>query len=237
MESATVLYVGRVGAKDQSQVEALQKRYTVLLACSGKQGLELLKSQRPQAIIVDAPSMRTHGERIVKQMRQHAPEIPILHIYPKAVQDLESPAELLLTAPYTARKLLNSVERLLKTRSDEVIACGPFSMNVPRRLLIAHGHEMQLNPKVALLVEVFLRNPNTTFDRETLMKTIWQTDYMGDTRTLDVHIRWARQALENGGGHRYVQTVRGVGYRLVLPTAATPQAMNPKTPKAQLEPV
>lgn len=222
MEQAIVLYVGRSGGKDQTYVEALQKRYTLLMACSGKQGAELLDDHYPQVIVLDAPSMRTHGERICRQLRVRAPKIPILHIYPGDSAEIESPAELLLPTPFTVRKLVSSVERLMKARGDEVIACGPFKMNVPRRLLTAHGQEVQLTPKAALLVELFLRNPNQTFDRKMLMASIWQTDYMGDTRTLDVHIRWVRQALENGGSHRYLQTVRGVGYRLVLP-AATPE--------------
>jgi DNA-binding winged helix-turn-helix (wHTH) protein len=74
------------------------------------------------------------------------------------------------------------------------------------------------------------------------MEQIWQTDYLGDTRTLDVHIRWARQALENGGGHRYLRTVRGIGYRLELPSAATTtenpaKAARPRKPAPVAEPI
>lgn len=228
MGKVTVLYIGRVGGREDSHLDTLQKRYHVECAASGKQGLELLQtaSSQPRIILLDAASMRTPGERVCRQLREACPKTPILHIIPAGTGDIDSPAEVLLTLPFTTRKLLSSIDRLLKARNDEIIECGPFAMNVPQRMLVAHGHEAQLSPKVALLVEMFLRNPNTTFDRKTLMETIWQTDYLGDTRTLDVHIRWTRKALQNGSGHHYLRTVRGTGYRLDLPGAV------PKVPDA-----
>jgi DNA-binding response OmpR family regulator len=75
-------------------------------------------------------------------------------------------------------------------------------------------------PKQALLVETFFRHPGETLARKTLMEKVWNTDYIGDTRTLDVHIRWLRQAIEKDpGSPRYLLTVRGVGYRLEMPEA------------------
>ena len=83
-----------------------------------------------------------------------------------------------------------------------------------QRLLTAHGKEHRLTPKLAQLMETFLRNPGKTLDREYLMRNVWQTEYMGDTRTLDVHIRWIREAVEGEPGKpRFIVTVRGKGYR------------------------
>ena len=131
-------------------------------------------------------------------------------------KNARSQANTLLFSPVTARRLVNSVGRLL-TDKEEVIGCGPFVMNVPRRILIAHGQETQLTPKQASLVELFLRNPDKTLDRKTIMETVWNTDYVGDTRTLDVHVRWIRKILEKDSKKpRYIKTVRGVGYQLVV---------------------
>lgn len=241
MSKATVLYIGRVGGKEDSPVDTLQKRYHVECAASGKQGLEYLLTTTavtlPHVILLDAASMRTPGERICRQIRDACGKVPILHIIPAGTDEIDSPAEVLLKIPYTNRKLLNSIERLLKARNDEIIECGPFSMNVPQRTLIAHGHETQLSPKVALMVEMFLRNPNTTFDRKTLMETIWQTDYLGDTRTLDVHVRYMRKALQNGSGHHYLRTVRGTGYRLDLPGATPTPPKSRKSTTSAKKPV
>jgi DNA-binding response OmpR family regulator len=114
---------------------------------------------------------------------------------------------------------MNCIERLLHQPTDEeIILCGPLAMNLSRRVLVANGQETQLTPKLALLVELFLRNPGKTLDRRALMEHVWQTDYLGDTRTLDVHIRWFRRAIETDPGNPlYIKTVRGVGYRLELP--------------------
>ncbi len=75
-------------------------------------------------------------------------------------------------------------------------------MQVQRRLLTINGHETQFNPKLAALLEVFMRQPNTTVDRATLMSVVWQTDYVGDTRTLDVHISKVRDLLKAAGSQR-----------------------------------
>jgi DNA-binding response OmpR family regulator len=214
MTLPTVLLIGRADA----HLSALQKRYTVLVASSGKQGLALVEANPPHMIILDAASMRTPGERLCRQLRNHYPLVPIIHIHSAEHQLSDSPADALLKIPLTSRKLVNAVERLLKSKGDKIIECGPFSMNLSRRVLIAHGQETQLTPKLALLVEAFLRQPNITLERKTLMESIWQTDYLGDTRTLDVHIRWIRKALESDGTHpRYLNTVRGIGYRLDIP--------------------
>jgi DNA-binding response OmpR family regulator len=217
---AVVLLVGRAGTKEDSPFEALDKRYHLLVAPSGKQAVPLVQQHPPRAIVLDAVSMRTPGDRISKSLREQFPDLPIVHIHPSPAPVGETPADILITPPYTSRKLISSLERLLKGTRDDIINCGPFSMNVTRRVLVAYGQETQLTPKLALLVELFLRHPNETIDRKKLMEAIWQTDYLGDTRTLDVHIRWVRQAFENAGEHpRRLATVRGIGYRLDIPEA------------------
>jgi DNA-binding response OmpR family regulator len=120
--------------------------------------------------------------------------------------------------------LINSIERLLPLAGDDgILTCGPFSMDVSRRVLVANGQETQLTPKLAVLVEMFLNHPGETLDRKTLMVEVWDTDYLGDTRTLDVHVRWIRQAIEpEPGKPRYLKTIRGVGYRLDIPDLFEP---------------
>ena len=78
----------------------------------------------------------------------------------------------------------------------------------------ANGREKRLTPKAASLLEVFLKHPEETLDRAFLMRQVWDTDYIGDTRTLDVHVRWVREAIEPEPGKPcHILTVRGVGYR------------------------
>ena len=218
MAIATILLIGGVRTKDDKYLMTLQKQYHVSCEVSGDKAIRRLEKLSPDVIIIDAVAIRSTGERICRKLKDQYPHIPIIHIHPGPRDSAKSSADVILFHRLTPRRLVNSVGRLVHASEEEMIETGPFRMNVPRRILIAHGKETQLTPKQAQLVEAFLRNPGKTLDRETLMEQIWQTKYMGDTRTLDVHIRWVRNVMENGGKKpRYIKTVRGVGYCLVIP--------------------
>ena len=221
MEATTILFIGRIQANQASLALALEKRYRVLRAASGKEGLSLTADQPPQAVILDAASMRTPGERVCRALRNGLPSTPIIHLHPGPKREAQTVADVLLFPPVSSRRLLNAVDRLLKAHDDALIACGPFTMNLARRILVVQGQETHLTPKQALLIEMFLRNPDRTLDRKTLMEKVWNTNYLGDTRTLDVHIRWIRQVIEaDPSNPRYLRTVRGIGYRLDLSSQA-----------------
>jgi len=222
MSRATVLLIERRLAQHTSFGDALKKRYEVMSVPSGSRAVAAAAQQPPNVIILDAISMQSHGDRIGKQIKNRFPKIPLIHLLPARRQ---SAADVVMALPFTARKLTNCIERLLHQASDEeMIQCGPLAMNLSRRVLVANGHETQLTPKLAMLVELFLRNPGKTLDRKALMEHVWQTDYLGDTRTLDVHIRWIRRAIEaDPGNPTYLKTVRGVGYRLDIPLVSSPQ--------------
>jgi len=231
MGAARILLIESTRAKKTSFADALKKRYEVLSVPSGKQALLMAKHETPHVIVLDAISMRTPGDRVCQHLREQLPDLPLIHLHPGPLESEESCADVVLFLPFTSRKLVNSIERLLESPGDAIISCGPFSVHVGRRVLIVQGQETTLTPKLALLVETFFRNPGQTLDRKLLMERVWHTNYMGDTRTLDVHIRWIRRAIETDpGSPRYLKTVRGVGYRLDIPEVAS----LPPTPEAEL---
>jgi DNA-binding response OmpR family regulator len=217
MSKATVLLIERRRAQHTSCANALKKRYTVISVPSGSQALQQAPSNAPSVVVLDAVSLQSPGTRIGRYLKSGLPGVPLIHLLSKAG---ESPADLVMVAPFTTRKLINNIERLLgETPDGNTIICGPFIMRPDERTLVANGQETDLTPKLAVLVEFFMRNPGITLDRKSLMERVWQTDYLGDTRTLDVHIRWFRRAIEVDPGHPvYLKTVRGVGYRLELPS-------------------
>lgn len=214
---ARVLVIERT----ESFSAGLKKRYEVTTVTSGKEALRLVRESEYAAVVLDAISMRTPGDRIARQLEEGLGAIPLIHLHPGTKETASTPAEVVLFMPFTARKIANSIERLLQSvSSDKVITCGPFSVNLTRRILVANGQETSLTPKLVLLVEMFLTHPGETLDRKTLMESVWDTSYLGDTRTLDVHVRWIRRAIEeNPGDPKYLRTVRGVGYRLEIPAA------------------
>ncbi len=205
----------------------LKKRYEVTSAANGKQALALVSESQYAVVVLDAISMRTPGDRIARQLREGLGTIPLIHLHPGPKASANTPADVVLFLPFTARKIANTIERLLhKVSDDNIVTCGPFSVNLSRRVLTANGQETSLTPKLVLLVETFLRNPGETLDRKLLMEKVWETSYLGDTRTLDVHVRWIRRAIEeNPGTPRYLKTVRGVGYRLEIPASVPVPAL------------
>ncbi len=217
MSTARVLLIGRSQVKGASYPASLKKRYELTIVPNGKQAEIVAAQHRPHVIVLDAVSLRTPGDRICYSLHDALPDIPLIHIHPGPVSRSPSPADVRLFHPFSSRKLINAIERLITLTDDEIILCGPLSLNIPRRTLMTPQQETQLTPKVALLLEVFMRHPGETMDRKRLMEQVWNTDYMGDTRTLDVHIRWIRQAIEADPNEPcFLKTVRGIGYCLTV---------------------
>lgn len=222
MDQPRVLLIESTRANGKSFASALKKRYRMTLAYSGKQGIAVAQDVRPEVIVLDAVSMRTTGDRICRTLRAHLPETPIIHIRPPAqdTDDVSSPADVLLYHPFTWRKLVNRIKRFVSRETDpeEILQAGNLRLDVPRRVLTVGDRNQRLTPKLAGLAEIFLRSPNTVIPRETFIKRVWDTTYMGDTRTLDVHIRWLREVVEEDPSRpRVITTVRGVGYLLTPP--------------------
>jgi DNA-binding response OmpR family regulator len=217
MDKPQILLVERHRSAHPSFASALRKRYSVTSVMSGKQALASAEALQPAALIIDAISLNSPGDRIARMLKSEQ-SAPVIHL----AESLErSDADVLLKAPVSTRRLNATLDRLIaphKTSAHDALVVGPFHMDMVRRVLIVEDRQTQLTPKLALLVEVFLRNPGATLDRKQLMERVWQTDYLGDTRTLDVHIRWIRRAIEADPARpRYLKTVRGIGYRLELP--------------------
>jgi DNA-binding response OmpR family regulator len=212
----TLLYIGRTSATDvKSLLQVLGKLGDVVTATSGKAGQAQCEVHTPQVIVVDAASLRTHGDRVCKLLRSAAPQASIIRIVTAEAYAVPNPcADVSMRAPVTPRRLSNQIRKLLNQPKDRIVEAGPFTLNITRRILSAQNTEVQLNPKLAALAELLLKHPDQTLDRQTMMKTVWQTDFMGDTRTLSVHVSQFRNLLKaNGLDHALFETVRGVGYR------------------------
>ncbi len=198
-----------------------RKKYDVQIAYSGKQGLALAEGRHPDVIVLDAASLRTSGDRISKRLRETLGDLPIIHIRPPDLSPSSSPADVLLTPPFTARKLINRIERYVAASEDDVLQAGPFTLNVEQKTFVSPWNEKKLTPKLVALMKLFMQYPGETLERKAIMQTIWDTDYMGDTRTLDVHMRWLRKVVEpEPRKPKYLVTVRGVGYCLKVPGTA-----------------
>jgi DNA-binding response OmpR family regulator len=120
-----------------------------------------------------------------------------------------------LSPPFTLRKLLNRIAPLLPGDGAHLLHVGPIRLDWERKRVNCQGHEARLTPRLAHLLRLLMENPGTVMERERLFREIWNTEYTVDTRTLDVHISWLRQAIEEDPRRpRFLKTIRGVGYRL-----------------------
>jgi DNA-binding response OmpR family regulator len=220
LSAAKVLLIESQNAsKKVSFVMPLHRRYHLKLSPTGSHALSQLDdAARLDIIILNAASMRTSGDRVCTSLRKRVADMPIIHIKSNqhpGEHHMNNSASLVLYMPFTSRKLINRIERFLQNKPGGEIDSGPFHLS--GNLLTTQQGEKRLTPKVAALLGIFLRHPNQTVKRRDLMMQVWETDYLGDTRTLDVHIRWLREAIEeNPSKPNFLITVRGEGYRLVL---------------------
>jgi DNA-binding response OmpR family regulator len=136
--------------------------------------------------------------------------------------DRNSGANVYLAQPFTSRKLINRVVRMLPGDERYTLEAGPIKLNLAQGKVRCLKKETRLTPKLTKLLELFIQNPGRLMMRKTLIRKVWHTDYTGDTRTLDVHMSWLRQAIEPDPTRpRFIKTIRGMGYRLDLPEKAS----------------
>ena len=217
MASAQVLLLESERFNVLSFAPALEKRgYAVSAEHSLPAALKRAQSRRPDIVVLNAASLRTSGTRICRQLHDALNSTPILLVADKRDATYsECGAAATLALPCTPRKLLNSVARLLPGDEGAYLRVGPIKLDVAQRRIICGSRQERVTPKQAKLLELFLRTPGQLITRKTIIKHIWDTDYMGDTRTLDVHISWLRRVIEPDSRRpRYLKTLRGQGYRL-----------------------
>lgn len=213
-----ILMVERAGKKGMTFATALERKsYSVEVVSTGHAALKRAASVRPAVVVLNAASLGSSGIRICRNLREGLDGVPIIHIMPEGTlptEQAEAAAEVVLLMPFTPRKLINRVKRLMPGARKDAITVGPIKLVPGVRIVEAYGREQRLTPKAADLLGVFLKHSGDTLDRGFLMKQVWHTNYVGDTRTLDVHVRWVREAIESDPKKpQHIITVRGKGYR------------------------
>ncbi|RMG94101.1 MAG: DNA-binding response regulator [Chloroflexi bacterium] len=223
-KQAIILLIEGKSAGNLSLVPALEKAgYHLKVVHTAKAALEWCLRLTPDLIVFDASSMRSNGVRSCRRLRQLLGKgVPIIHTRAEGdVADMEAGADVYLERPFTARKLLNRIRILLPVddTDEEIIQLGDLIFYRTKRTVEVRGMgEKRLTPKLAFLLEEFIRHPCQIITRRQLMQNVWKTDYVGDTRTLDVHIRWIRECIEkNPARPKLLRTVRGKGYILSIP--------------------
>jgi len=213
-----------------SYIAGLNKKgFIVESAINGAAAIKKLDKLKPNAVIIDAASMRTTGTRICVSLRSVLSKTPILLVLaPNAKKVKNACADEVLYLPFTLQKLLNRLRPYMGISRNKKLVCGPIKLDLKDRWVICGDKKTRLTPRLFVLMESLMRKPDEILLREDLFRTLWETDYLGDTRSLDVHVSWLRKAIEEDPRHpEFIKTEHGIGYRL--------EVEKPHRPKKKLE--
>jgi DNA-binding response OmpR family regulator len=214
---ARILWIEGKRAESPSFIPSVRKKgYEVETVANGKEALEMLPDFDPDLVVLNAASLRTNGRRICKSIHAKLENVPIVVIAdPERSIAGDNVASVVLELPFTARKLLNRFVRLLPNDEGHYMHVGPIRLDMDGKRVRCLDKEERLTPRLIHLLKTLMEHPGEVIEREKLFSEVWRTEYTGDTRTLDVHISWLRQAIEEDPRNpKYLKTIRGVGYRL-----------------------
>ena len=214
---ARILWIEGKRTDSPSFVPALRKKdYLVEVVSTGSAALARLLEIDPDLVVINTPSLRTSGKRICRDLHEKIATLPIVVILsPEQNFTGESCARVVLKLPFTIRKLLNRITPLLPGDGQHMLHIGHVRLDLERKRVRCQGREARLTPRLTHLLEVLMQHAGEVVERQQLFKEVWDTDYTLDTRTLDVHISWLREALEEDPRKpQHLKTIRGLGYRL-----------------------
>jgi two-component system response regulator RegX3 len=201
--------------------------FTAAVAVTGQQALEEFDRNGADIVLLDLMLPGMSGTDVAKQLRQRS-TVPVIMVTARdseidKVVGLELGADDYVTKPYSARELIARVRAVLRRGGEAggegdlaplVLSAGPVRMDVERHVVTVDGEEVSLPLKEFDLLEYLLRNVGRVLTRGQLIDRVWGADYVGDTKTLDVHVKRLRSKIEpDPGSPRHLVTVRGLGYK------------------------
>jgi two-component system response regulator RegX3 len=200
--------------------------FTAAVASTGQQALEEFDRNGADIVLLDLMLPGMSGTDVCRALRQRS-TVPVIMVTARdseidKVVGLEIGADDYVTKPYSARELIARVRAVLRRGGEagdgellpQVLAAGPVRMDVERHVVTVEGGEIPLPLKEFDLLEYLLRNVGRVLTRGQLIDRVWGADYVGDTKTLDVHVKRLRSKIEpDPASPRHLVTVRGLGYK------------------------
>ena len=205
-----------------------QEGYVVLTAIDGESGLHLARTWEPDVLILDVMLPSLDGFEICRIIRRES-DIPILMLTARGeevdrVVGLELGADDYVTKPFSMRELLARIRSLLRRASpptsigsqneSEVLRSGDLIIDLASHSATLEDKPLEMKPREFSLLSLLAANRGRAFTRDQILERLWGHDYIGDSRTVDVHVRWLREKIEPEPSRpKRIVTIRGVGYR------------------------
>ncbi|MEV0622599.1 response regulator transcription factor [Nonomuraea sp. NPDC050404] len=199
--------------------------FEVSVAATGPEALDTFDRNGADLVLLDLMLPGLPGTEVCRSLRQRS-KVPVIMLTAKdseidKVVGLELGADDYVTKPFSSRELVARIRAVLRRQGDvveeldtAVLAVGPVRMDVDRHVVAVRGEQVQLPLKEFELLEVLLRNAGRVLTRGQLIDRVWGADYVGDTKTLDVHVKRLRAKIESDPSNpRCILTVRGLGYK------------------------
>ncbi|MFN3704978.1 MAG: response regulator transcription factor [Thermoflexales bacterium] len=222
-ESARILIVEDEQILLDLLAQHLQKEgYAVITAQSGEEGLELARSQHPDLCVLDVMLPGLDGLSLCRILRRES-NVPIILLTARAseidrVIGLDTGADDYVVKPFSLPELTARIRAALRRslqRNSGLLRVGDVMLDLIAHRVFVGEREVKLTPKEFELLATLMRNRGVVLSREALISQVWGYDFNGDIRTVDVHIRWLREKLEEDPANpKHLHTVRGVGYRM-----------------------
>ncbi|GAA1268795.1 response regulator transcription factor [Sphaerisporangium rubeum] len=198
--------------------------FEVAVATTGPEALDTFDRNGADLVLLDLMLPGLPGTEVCRSLRQRS-KVPVIMLTAKdseidKVVGLELGADDYVTKPFSSRELVARIRAVLRRQGDveeiesAVLTAGPVRMDVDRHIVAVRGRPVQLPLKEFELLEVLLRNAGRVLTRGQLIDRVWGADYVGDTKTLDVHVKRLRAKVESDPSNpRCILTVRGLGYK------------------------
>ncbi len=193
---------------------------------SGESFWKAVDAQRPELVILDIMLPGEDGLTLLKKLRTRSDTaaVPVILATAKGTEydkvvGLDMGADDYLVKPFGMMEMISRVRAVLRRtepqRTQKTLRAGKLTLNLDTYVVQVDGERVQLTLKEYKLLRIFMENPGRVFTRERLLEMVWEVDYIGETRTVDVHIGTLRTKL--GDCADYIKTVRGVGYCMEVP--------------------
>jgi DNA-binding response OmpR family regulator len=204
--------------------------FGVIVASDGGEGLVCARQENPDVVVLDLMLPGLSGVEVCKALRRDGSVVPVIMLTARDAEidrigGLESGADDYVTKPFSMRELIARVgaqvrrmdmlKSVSQSSADQVLDLGDLVINRTSRAVTLNGDALDLRPREFDLLAHLAANPGRVYTRDQLLRDVWGFEYSGDTRTVDVHVRWLRLKIEKDPAQpTLLGTVRGVGYRI-----------------------